>query len=70
MKDTEDALMTNMRDSHILNHKENLDWNWCLIGTILKVKLWLWFTEDDLCFQQILMHVKSEQRSVSCHTST
>ncbi|XP_070780329.1 LOW QUALITY PROTEIN: rapamycin-insensitive companion of mTOR-like [Enoplosus armatus] len=36
VKDTEDALMTNMRDSHILNHKENLDWNWCLIGTILK----------------------------------
>ncbi|KAG7235532.1 hypothetical protein INR49_002578 [Caranx melampygus] len=36
VKDTEDALMTNLRDSHILNHKENLDWNWCLIGTILK----------------------------------
>uniref|UniRef100_A0A671XTE3 RPTOR independent companion of MTOR, complex 2b n=1 Tax=Sparus aurata TaxID=8175 RepID=A0A671XTE3_SPAAU len=36
VKETEDALMTNMRDSHILNHKENLDWNWCLIGTILK----------------------------------
>ncbi|XP_010740551.2 rapamycin-insensitive companion of mTOR isoform X2 [Larimichthys crocea] len=36
VKETEDALMTNMRDSHILNHKENLDWKWCLIGTILK----------------------------------
>ncbi|XP_071322284.1 rapamycin-insensitive companion of mTOR-like isoform X2 [Trachinotus anak] len=36
VKDTEDVLMTNMRDSYILNHKENLDWNWCLIGTILK----------------------------------
>ncbi|XP_041815761.1 rapamycin-insensitive companion of mTOR-like isoform X2 [Chelmon rostratus] len=36
VKETEDALMANMRDSHILNHKENLDWNWCLIGTILK----------------------------------
>ncbi|XP_071770397.2 rapamycin-insensitive companion of mTOR-like [Centroberyx gerrardi] len=36
IKDTEDALMMNMRDSHILNHKENLDWNWVLIGTILK----------------------------------
>ncbi|XP_022600146.1 rapamycin-insensitive companion of mTOR-like [Seriola dumerili] len=36
VKDTEDSLMANMRDSHILNHKENLDWNWCLIGTILK----------------------------------
>ncbi|KAM9338346.1 rapamycin-insensitive companion of mTOR-like [Symphorus nematophorus] len=36
VKETEEALMTNLRDSHILNHKENLDWNWCLIGTILK----------------------------------
>ncbi|KAI3362444.1 hypothetical protein L3Q82_012250, partial [Scortum barcoo] len=36
VKDTDDALITNMRESHILNHKENLDWNWCLIGTILK----------------------------------
>ncbi|XP_035524134.1 rapamycin-insensitive companion of mTOR-like [Morone saxatilis] len=36
VKETEDALVTNMRDSHIFNHKENLDWNWCLIGTILK----------------------------------
>ncbi|XP_070845214.1 rapamycin-insensitive companion of mTOR-like isoform X1 [Chaetodon trifascialis] len=36
VKETEDAFMANMRDSHILNHKENLDWNWCLIGTILK----------------------------------
>ncbi|CAB1318322.1 unnamed protein product [Coregonus sp. 'balchen'] len=36
IKDTEDALMMNLRDSHILNHKENLDWNWVLIATILK----------------------------------
>ncbi|KAM3874200.1 rapamycin-insensitive companion of mTOR-like [Diretmus argenteus] len=36
IKDTEDALMTNLRDSHILTHKENLDWDWVLIGTILK----------------------------------
>lgn len=36
IKDTEDALMMNLRDSHILNHKQNLDWNWILIGTILK----------------------------------
>uniref|UniRef100_A0A665T2J1 RPTOR independent companion of MTOR, complex 2b n=1 Tax=Echeneis naucrates TaxID=173247 RepID=A0A665T2J1_ECHNA len=36
VKDTEDALMANMRDSNILNHNLNLDWNWCLIGTILK----------------------------------
>ncbi|KAG8456689.1 hypothetical protein GDO86_002466 [Hymenochirus boettgeri] len=34
--DTEDALMMNLRDSQVLNHKENLDWNWNLIGTILK----------------------------------
>lgn len=37
LQDTEDALMMNLRDSHILNHKENLDWNWVLIATILKV---------------------------------
>ncbi|MFT7797327.1 rapamycin-insensitive companion of mTOR isoform X1 [Arapaima gigas] len=36
IKDTEDALMMNLRDSHILNHKQNLDWNWVLIATILK----------------------------------
>uniref|UniRef100_UPI0037E8DDC5 rapamycin-insensitive companion of mTOR-like n=1 Tax=Semicossyphus pulcher TaxID=241346 RepID=UPI0037E8DDC5 len=36
MKDAEDALMSHVRDSHILNHKDSLDWNWCLIGTILK----------------------------------
>lgn len=29
--------MMNLRDCHILNHKQNLDWNWVLIGTILKV---------------------------------
>ncbi|XP_071377202.1 rapamycin-insensitive companion of mTOR-like isoform X1 [Centroberyx affinis] len=36
IKDTEEALMLNLRDSHILNHKQNLDWNWLLIATILK----------------------------------
>ncbi|KAK1788330.1 hypothetical protein P4O66_016775 [Electrophorus voltai] len=36
IKDTEEALLMNLRDSHILNHKQNLDWNWILIGTILK----------------------------------
>uniref|UniRef100_A0AAR2IRC7 RPTOR independent companion of MTOR, complex 2 a n=1 Tax=Pygocentrus nattereri TaxID=42514 RepID=A0AAR2IRC7_PYGNA len=36
IKDTEEALLMNLRDSHILNHKQNLDWNWVLIGTILK----------------------------------
>ncbi|KAM6965452.1 rapamycin-insensitive companion of mTOR-like [Aplochiton taeniatus] len=36
IKDTEEALMMNLRDSQILNHKQNLDWNWLLIATILK----------------------------------
>ncbi|KAK3523886.1 hypothetical protein QTP70_015715 [Hemibagrus guttatus] len=36
IKDTEEALMMNLRDSQILNHKQNLEWNWVLIGTILK----------------------------------
>ncbi|KAJ7987125.1 hypothetical protein DPEC_G00335510 [Dallia pectoralis] len=36
IKDAEEALMTNLRDSHILNHKENLDWDWVLIATILE----------------------------------
>ncbi|XP_069819195.1 rapamycin-insensitive companion of mTOR isoform X2 [Dendropsophus ebraccatus] len=36
LKDAEDALVMNLRDSQVLNHKENLDWNWNLIGTILK----------------------------------
>uniref|UniRef100_A0A8C6JV35 Uncharacterized protein n=1 Tax=Melopsittacus undulatus TaxID=13146 RepID=A0A8C6JV35_MELUD len=39
LKDTEEALVMNLRDSQVLNHKENLDWNWNLIGTILKVSL-------------------------------
>lgn len=30
--------MMNLRDSHILNHKQNLEWNWLLIATILKVR--------------------------------
>ncbi|KAJ0067564.1 hypothetical protein NL108_008566 [Boleophthalmus pectinirostris] len=37
IKDTEEALMMNLRDSQILNHKQNLEWNWLLIATILKV---------------------------------
>ncbi|KAL2294219.1 hypothetical protein Nmel_007944 [Mimus melanotis] len=36
LKDTEEALIMNLRDSQVLNHKENLEWNWNLIGTILK----------------------------------
>nr|XP_006000410.1 PREDICTED: rapamycin-insensitive companion of mTOR [Latimeria chalumnae] len=36
LKDTEEAIMVNLRDSQVLNHKENLEWNWNLIGTILK----------------------------------
>ncbi|XP_042564192.1 rapamycin-insensitive companion of mTOR [Clupea harengus] len=36
IKDTEETLMLNLRDSHILNHKQNLEWNWLLISTILK----------------------------------
>ncbi|NXF05031.1 RICTR protein, partial [Smithornis capensis] len=36
LKDTEETLIMNLRDSQVLNHKENLDWNWNLIGTILK----------------------------------
>lgn len=39
VQDTEEALMMNLRDSHILNHKHNLEWNWLLIATILKVRL-------------------------------
>lgn len=31
--------MMNLRDSHILNHKQNLEWNWLLIATILKVMM-------------------------------
>ena len=31
--------MTNLKDSQILNHKHNLEWNWLLIATILKVGL-------------------------------
>lgn len=40
VQDTEEALMANLRDSHILNHKQNLEWNWLLIATILKVCLY------------------------------
>ncbi|XP_013862664.1 rapamycin-insensitive companion of mTOR isoform X2 [Austrofundulus limnaeus] len=36
IKDTEETLMINLRDSQILNHKQNLEWNWLLIATILK----------------------------------
>uniref|UniRef100_A0A669BER9 RPTOR independent companion of MTOR complex 2 n=1 Tax=Oreochromis niloticus TaxID=8128 RepID=A0A669BER9_ORENI len=41
IKDTEEALMMNLRDSQILNHKQNLEWNWLLIATILKVRLFV-----------------------------
>ncbi|CAJ1070974.1 rapamycin-insensitive companion of mTOR-like [Xyrichtys novacula] len=36
IKDSEDALMSHLRDSHILSHKDHLDWNWSLIGTVLR----------------------------------
>ncbi|XP_068391364.1 rapamycin-insensitive companion of mTOR isoform X5 [Eschrichtius robustus] len=36
LKDTEETLLMNLRDSQVLQHKENLEWNWNLIGTILK----------------------------------
>ncbi|KAM9392798.1 LOW QUALITY PROTEIN: rapamycin-insensitive companion of mTOR-like [Pholidichthys leucotaenia] len=36
IKDTEEALMMNLKESHILDHKQNLEWNWLLIATILK----------------------------------
>ncbi|XP_029434237.1 LOW QUALITY PROTEIN: rapamycin-insensitive companion of mTOR [Rhinatrema bivittatum] len=36
LKDTEEALVMNLKDSQVLHHKENLEWNWNLIGTILK----------------------------------
>uniref|UniRef100_A0A3B3XQ30 RPTOR independent companion of MTOR, complex 2 a n=1 Tax=Poecilia mexicana TaxID=48701 RepID=A0A3B3XQ30_9TELE len=36
IKDTEETLLMNLRDSHILNHKQNLEWNWLLVATILK----------------------------------
>uniref|UniRef100_A0A3Q2ZJ16 RPTOR independent companion of MTOR, complex 2 a n=1 Tax=Kryptolebias marmoratus TaxID=37003 RepID=A0A3Q2ZJ16_KRYMA len=36
IKDTEETLMINLRESQILNHKQNLEWNWLLIATILK----------------------------------
>lgn len=26
----------NLRDNQVLQHKENLEWNWNLIGTILR----------------------------------
>ncbi|KAL4617283.1 rapamycin-insensitive companion of mTOR-like isoform X2 [Arapaima gigas] len=36
LKDREEAFMLNLRDSQVLSHKDNLDWNWSLITTILK----------------------------------
>ncbi len=35
--------MMNLRDSQILNHKQNLEWNWVLISTILKVRFLMKF---------------------------
>ena len=37
LQENEDALLGNLRDSHVLHHDENLDWNWELVQTILKV---------------------------------
>uniref|UniRef100_A0A8C4ZMQ3 Rapamycin-insensitive companion of mTOR n=1 Tax=Gadus morhua TaxID=8049 RepID=A0A8C4ZMQ3_GADMO len=50
IKDTEEALMTNLKDSQILNHKHNLEWNWLLIATILKVGLHSTFVRRLLYF--------------------
>ncbi|XP_018100001.1 rapamycin-insensitive companion of mTOR [Xenopus laevis] len=36
LKDSEEALVMNLKDCQVLNHKENLEWNWNLVGTILK----------------------------------
>jgi rapamycin-insensitive companion of mTOR len=36
-QENDDALLANLRDSHVLHHDENLDWNWELVQTILKV---------------------------------
>lgn len=47
--------MLNLRDSHILNHKQNLEWNWLLIATILKVKLFSLSTTDSLS-HKLLFH--------------
>uniref|UniRef100_A0A8C4ZU13 Uncharacterized protein n=1 Tax=Gadus morhua TaxID=8049 RepID=A0A8C4ZU13_GADMO len=35
-RENDDALLANLRDSHVLHHDENLDWNWELVQTILK----------------------------------
>ncbi|KAG7266654.1 hypothetical protein CRUP_028371 [Coryphaenoides rupestris] len=37
MKESDEALLGNLRDSHVLHHDENRDWNWELVQTILKV---------------------------------
>ncbi|OCU02585.1 hypothetical protein XELAEV_18008346mg [Xenopus laevis] len=36
LKDSEEALVMNLKDCQVLNHKENLEWNWNLVGTVLK----------------------------------
>ncbi|KAG7250316.1 hypothetical protein CRUP_016075, partial [Coryphaenoides rupestris] len=36
MKESDEALLGNLRDSHVLHHDENRDWNWELVQTILK----------------------------------
>lgn len=46
--------MMNLRDSHILNHKQNLEWNWLLIATILKVRLFTCSTTLDSLFFPVL----------------
>ncbi|XP_029442715.1 rapamycin-insensitive companion of mTOR-like, partial [Rhinatrema bivittatum] len=47
LKDTEEALVMNLKDSQVLHHKENLEWNWNLIGTILKV------SEENLVYMEV-----------------
>ncbi|XP_028296806.1 rapamycin-insensitive companion of mTOR-like isoform X3 [Gouania willdenowi] len=36
IKDYEDSLLSLVRDSHVLSHRETMDWNWHHIETILK----------------------------------
>lgn len=52
----------NLRDSQVLQHKENLEWNWNLIGTILKVwqdTSWSW-----LDWLHFIIHCNSSQLNV------
>lgn len=58
VQDTEEALMMNLRDSHILNHKQNLEWNWLLIATILKVRLLSCNTTHPMSVLSLLSDIK------------